>query len=126
MAPEQVLSGTDAAKIAEVCQKHGITTAEFAQLQARSASAKATAYCPYSRFRGHREFRAVAVSTDISPPASPCGMCRQFIREFVNLSIPVFMFDKNQDFVVMTMGELLPMSFGPDRLPPPGAPGAMG
>jgi hypothetical protein len=83
------------------------------------------------------------------------------IREFVNLSIPVFMFDKNQDFVVMTMGEvglavslaplplimmfyldclcsasvlltrsfsaqLLPMSFGPDRLPPPGAPGAMG
>ncbi|CAI6095788.1 unnamed protein product [Clonostachys chloroleuca] len=166
MAPEQVLSGTDAAKIAEVCQKHGITTAEFAQLQARSAKAKATAYCPYSRFRvgatllvdgpayvdganvenasypvgtcaervafgtavvqGHREFRAVAVSTDISPPASPCGMCRQFIREFVNLSIPVFMFDKNQDFVVMTMGELLPMSFGPDRLPPPGAPGAMG
>jgi cytidine deaminase len=27
---------------------------------------------------GHRgSFRAIAVSTDISPPASPCGMCRQ-------------------------------------------------
>lgn len=26
---------------------------------------------------GHRRFRALAVSTDISPPASPCGMCRQ-------------------------------------------------
>lgn len=26
---------------------------------------------------GHREFRAIAVSTDISPPASPCGICRQ-------------------------------------------------
>jgi cytidine deaminase len=26
---------------------------------------------------GHRGFRAVAVATDISPPASPCGMCRQ-------------------------------------------------
>lgn len=26
---------------------------------------------------GHRKFKAVAVSTDISPPASPCGMCRQ-------------------------------------------------
>ena len=26
--------------------------------------------------------RAIAVATDISPPASPCGMCRQFIREF--------------------------------------------
>jgi cytidine deaminase len=22
-------------------------------------------------------FKAVAVATDISPPASPCGMCRQ-------------------------------------------------
>jgi cytidine deaminase len=26
---------------------------------------------------GVRKFRAVAVATDISPPASPCGMCRQ-------------------------------------------------
>jgi cytidine deaminase len=26
---------------------------------------------------GHRDFRAVAVATDIAPPASPCGMCRQ-------------------------------------------------
>lgn len=27
--------------------------------------------------QGVREFRAIAVATDISPPASPCGMCRQ-------------------------------------------------
>ncbi len=26
---------------------------------------------------GHRGFKAIAVATDISPPASPCGMCRQ-------------------------------------------------
>lgn len=26
------------------------------------------------------QVRAIAVATDISPPASPCGMCRQFIR----------------------------------------------
>jgi cytidine deaminase len=26
---------------------------------------------------GHKKFKAVAVATDISPPASPCGMCRQ-------------------------------------------------
>jgi cytidine deaminase len=26
---------------------------------------------------GHTKFKAVAVATDISPPASPCGMCRQ-------------------------------------------------
>ena len=30
---------------------------------------------------GHqpKTFKAVAVSTDISPPASPCGMCRQLL-----------------------------------------------
>jgi cytidine deaminase len=27
--------------------------------------------------KGKRKFKAVGVSTDISPPASPCGMCRQ-------------------------------------------------
>lgn len=26
---------------------------------------------------GFREFRALAVASDISPPASPCGKCRQ-------------------------------------------------
>lgn len=26
---------------------------------------------------------AVVVSTDIKSPASPCGMCRQFMREFL-------------------------------------------
>jgi cytidine deaminase len=26
---------------------------------------------------GHKNFKAVAVATDISPAASPCGMCRQ-------------------------------------------------
>lgn len=28
------------------------------------------------------QIRGLAVSTDIWPPASPCGMCRQMIREF--------------------------------------------
>lgn len=26
---------------------------------------------------GFRKFKAIGVATDISPPASPCGMCRQ-------------------------------------------------
>lgn len=31
---------------------------------------------------GMGSIRAVAVATDITPPTSPCGMCRQFLREF--------------------------------------------
>jgi cytidine deaminase len=69
---------------------------------------------------GHRigAFKAVGVATDIDDFCSPCGMCRQFLREFLALETPVFMFNKQGKFIVRTMGELLPLSFGPDVLPP--------
>ncbi|KAI1810255.1 cytidine deaminase-like protein [Poronia punctata] len=70
---------------------------------------------------GHRKIKAVAVATDISPPASPCGMCRQFMREFCDLQGPIIMFDKDDNYVVMRLEELLPISFGPEALPPPGS-----
>ncbi|KAF1359516.1 cytidine deaminase [Lizonia empirigonia] len=70
--------------------------------------------------QGHRlgSFKAVAVATDIDDFCSPCGMCRQFLREFLNLETPIFMFNKEGKYIVRTMGELLPLSFGPDVLPP--------
>ncbi|KAI1639477.1 cytidine deaminase-like protein [Biscogniauxia mediterranea] len=70
---------------------------------------------------GHRRIRAVAVATDIAPPASPCGMCRQFIREFCDPKTPIIMFDKDDNYVVLRLEEMLPMSFGPEALPPPGS-----
>lgn len=63
-------------------------------------------------------FKAIAVTTDIEGFCSPCGMCRQFIREFLSLEAPVFMFNKEGKYIVRTMEELLPLSFGPDVLPP--------
>jgi len=66
---------------------------------------------------GHKKFKALAVATDISPPASPCGMCRQFIREFCELDMPIFMFDKDGAYAVLKLEELLPLSFGPEALP---------
>jgi len=65
---------------------------------------------------GKKKFRAVAVATDIEPPASPCGMCRQFIREFCDLDVPIIMHDKNGKSLTMTLEQLLPMSFGPEAL----------
>ena len=41
------------------------------------------------------------------------------IREFCELSTPVYMFDKDGNFMVMKLEQLLPLSFGPDALPPP-------
>ncbi|KAJ4343023.1 hypothetical protein N0V87_000741 [Didymella glomerata] len=70
--------------------------------------------------QGHKlgSFKAVAVATDIDDYCSPCGMCRQFLREFLSLETPIFMFNKEGKYIVRTMGELLPLSFGPDVLPP--------
>lgn len=66
---------------------------------------------------GHRgKYKVIAVATDISPPASPCGMCRQFIREFCDLTMPILMFDQNLDYVVLRLEDLLPLSFGPEHL----------
>ncbi|PVH99489.1 cytidine deaminase [Periconia macrospinosa] len=69
---------------------------------------------------GHKlgDFKAVGVATDMDDFCSPCGMCRQFLREFLGLDVPIFMFNKEGKYIVRKMGELLPLSFGPDVLPP--------
>lgn len=38
--------------------------------------------------RGHREFLAIAVVTDCSPPGMPCGMCLETLTEFAG-DLPV-------------------------------------
>lgn len=65
---------------------------------------------------GHRRFRAIAICSDQAEPISPCGICRQFIREF-GTDTPVYMSSGDTSKVVCkTLAELLPMSFGPENL----------
>lgn len=71
----------------------------------------------------------VPVLSDVpSPSVSPCGICRQFIREFCSLDTPIYMVGSNytesdkevkddgETMVMKTLEELLPMSFGPEFL----------
>lgn len=70
-----------------------------------------------------------------SPSCSPCGICRQFLREFVSLDTPIFYVsgeypvnaspsfladingkEAKKYILQTTMGEILPHSFGPDHL----------
>lgn len=46
----------------------------------------------------------------------PCGACRQRIREFADLSSKIHMFNNLDQHQTMTIGELLPNSFGPEYL----------
>ncbi|CAO3642091.1 cytidine deaminase [Cunninghamella echinulata] len=60
---------------------------------------------------GHKEFTALAVSTDQDEFVSPCGICRQFISEFGPSSLPVYLLNNKGDYKLITLGELLPLSF---------------
>jgi len=47
---------------------------------------------------------------------SPCGGCRQRIREFADDSAPVHICGEEGLRKTLTLGELLPLSFGPGHL----------
>ena len=47
---------------------------------------------------------------------SPCGACRQRIREFASLKTPIHMCNIKEHLKTTTLEELLPDSFGPENL----------
>jgi len=58
---------------------------------------------------GERRFRALAVVT--AGGASPCGACRQVLREFDDGNLLVIMSDDGGNSRATTLGALLPDSF---------------
>jgi len=63
---------------------------------------------------GEREFVALAVATENG--GSPCGSCRQTLREFGD-DIVVLIADVTGAWRETTVAELLPGSFGAENLP---------
>ena len=55
---------------------------------------------------------------DAGPPVTPCGGCRQRLREFAADDTPVWAADMHTVRAHFTLGELLPASFGPGHLKP--------
>ena len=70
---------------------------------------------PKAVSEGRRELVAVGVNTDSEVCTSPCGSCRQFIREF-GRHLVVVCSNVRGRYKVYTMDELLPDSFGPEQL----------
>lgn len=64
---------------------------------------------------GCREFSQIVIYTDTPSPTPPCGACRQVLNEFSpNLEVVLV----NPQGIVgrLTLGELLPLAFGPGNL----------
>lgn len=61
--------------------------------------------------QGHKRFISLAVVGDTPGPISPCGICRQALSEFATNSMLVWLFNLEGDVLVITIGDLLPLSF---------------
>jgi cytidine deaminase len=65
---------------------------------------------------GGTRIEAVVVVGEGEQQCTPCGGCRQKLREFARDDTPVIVADMQQVRSRFTLGELLPHGFGPERL----------
>jgi len=67
---------------------------------------------------GERRIVEVAVMGEGETLITPCGGCRQHLRELSAETVPVHLCDPAGVRRTVTMGQLLPFAFGPDNLRP--------
>ena len=68
---------------------------------------------------GDRRIVEVVVLTEGPAPCPPCGRCRQQLAEFAGPDTPVHLCGPEGVRVTATLGELLPLAFGPDTMDRP-------
>ncbi|KAI7834851.1 cytidine deaminase complexed with cytidine [Kickxella alabastrina] len=68
---------------------------------------------------GHKQFDTIAISSDLKEEfITPCGVCRQFMREF-SKDLAILMVRPDGTFSRTDLTVLLPGSFGPESLEMP-------
>lgn len=66
---------------------------------------------------GGKRIKRIYVTGPGTMPVTPCGGCRQRIREFADLDVEVTSHGVEGTPLVCTLEQLLPHSFGPEYLP---------
>ena len=69
---------------------------------------------------GDRRIVEAVIVTERAEPCPPCGRCRQQLAEFAGPQARVHLAGPEGVRVTLTLGELLPLAFGPDTLERPG------
>ena len=62
-------------------------------------------------FEGEREFEGIAIVSDGLNYTAPCGVCRQVLAEFCDADMPVICSDRDGNYKMLELGELIPMAF---------------
>jgi len=84
--------------------------------QGQCAEANAIGMLVAAGDRRIAEIAVVGGEADSGLLCTPCGGCRQRIREFAAPDTPIHIFDAGGHRASFTLAELLPYSFGPDNL----------
>ncbi len=73
---------------------------------------------------GEKEFLAIVIigKSRQNPDQSldyfyPCGICRQWMAEFCPPNFKIIVAKNSNDYLIHSLAELLPHSFGPDHIP---------
>jgi cytidine deaminase len=92
------------------------TNVENASYGLSNCAERSALFSAYTQGYRKDDILALAVTSTSTPPASPCGACRQVISELMNEDAPVFIFnDKNERYEVKVK-ELLPFAFNKEQL----------
>ena len=62
------------------------------------------------------KIKVLVVTGKTPEPISPCGACRQVIREFSDNDTVIILANKDKKYKITSLEELLPYSFGPEDL----------
>lgn len=70
---------------------------------------------------GVRCFQAIAIVGSLEGEknrlvTSPCGVCRQALNEFCEKDMPLILAKSEEEYQIITLGELLPLGFGPKNI----------
>jgi len=65
---------------------------------------------------GMKKIKLLVVTGNTSEPISPCGACRQVIREFSDKDTVIILANKDGKYESTSLEKLLPYSFGPEDL----------
>ena len=69
---------------------------------------------------GERDFKAIAVvggkELDFKDYFTPCGVCRQVMMEFCHKDFRVLIGKNGEEYLDLTLGEILPYGFSPKAL----------
>lgn len=60
--------------------------------------------------------KAIAVVTNASPVGTPCGMCRQFLSEFIGRDVPIYLGNHRGEQATHYINDLLPFAFDGNAL----------